>query len=300
MVPPYSSTEVAMAMGISLDTFYRTRQIRHERDGLPAPISERGPLKWERTGFDAWLTRHHPMRPKAIANDTYAPPSMADPKFPYVIAWRLRQGTRLVDADLRHPLNDENGCPVGAWFNLQEASDFSDKRRSEIEAARRAGKLPKKTTVRKRATIEDLLDDWSKSAEYTALSAAPQSSYRKCISAILYRPQTREAAAKMRAEIRTAKLLGVAEPAREFEAIATATPSSIGNPELRAFYNYARSLSRRLRTQPHAAHAWPPHRRGRRVAVCGSRRRLQPTSCGRGLLQAGRIVRRPRGHGPLL
>jgi len=72
------------------------------------------------------------------------------------------------------------------------------------------------------------------------LSAASQSSYRKCISAILYRPQTREAAAKMRAEIRAAKLLGVAEPARELEA--TATPSSIGKPELRAFYNYAKSV----------------------------------------------------------
>ena len=52
MVPPYSSTEVAMAIGVSLDTFYRTRRIRHERDSLPAPISERGPLKWER-----WLRR---------------------------------------------------------------------------------------------------------------------------------------------------------------------------------------------------------------------------------------------------
>src|SRR5207245_11027413 len=77
MVPPYSSTEVATAIGVSLDTFYRTRQIRHERDGLPAPISERGRLKWERTGFDAWLTRHHPMRPTTIANDTFAPPSAA-------------------------------------------------------------------------------------------------------------------------------------------------------------------------------------------------------------------------------
>jgi len=77
IVPPYSSTEVAIAIGVSLDTFYRTRQIRHERDGLPAPISERGPLKWERTGFDAWLTRHHPMRPKTIANDTFAPPPAA-------------------------------------------------------------------------------------------------------------------------------------------------------------------------------------------------------------------------------
>jgi len=77
MVPPYSSTEVATAIGVSLDTFYRTRQIRPERDGLPAPISELGPLKWERTGFDAWLTRHHPMRPKTIANDTFAPPPAA-------------------------------------------------------------------------------------------------------------------------------------------------------------------------------------------------------------------------------
>jgi len=77
MVRPYSSTEVAMAIGVSLDTFYRTRQTRHELDGLPAPISERGPLKWERTGFDAWLTRHHPLRPKAVTNETFAPPPAA-------------------------------------------------------------------------------------------------------------------------------------------------------------------------------------------------------------------------------
>ena len=74
---PYSSTEVATAIGVSLDTFYRTRRLRHERDGLPSPISERGPLKWERTGFDAWLTRYHPMRPKTIANDAFAPPPAA-------------------------------------------------------------------------------------------------------------------------------------------------------------------------------------------------------------------------------
>jgi len=77
MQPPYSSTEVAAAIGVSLDTFYRTRRLRHERDGLPSPISERGPLKWERTGFDAWLTRHHPMRPKTIAIDAFAPPPAA-------------------------------------------------------------------------------------------------------------------------------------------------------------------------------------------------------------------------------
>ena len=77
VLPPYSSTEVARAIGVSMDTFYRTRHIRHERDGLPAPISERGPLKWERTGFDAWLTRHHPMRPMTTANDTFLPPPAA-------------------------------------------------------------------------------------------------------------------------------------------------------------------------------------------------------------------------------
>jgi hypothetical protein len=77
VVPPYSSAEVAMAIGVSLDTFYRTRQIRHERDGLPTPISDRGQLKWERTGFDAWLTRHHPMRLKTIASEIFAPPPAA-------------------------------------------------------------------------------------------------------------------------------------------------------------------------------------------------------------------------------
>src|SRR5437764_11903202 len=89
---------------------------------------------------------------------------MADPKFPYV-KWRdgrprsshgaYARVLGFVDGDLRHPPYDEKGRAVGAWFNLQEASDFSDKRRSEIEAARRAGKLPKKITVRKRTTIED-------------------------------------------------------------------------------------------------------------------------------------------------
>jgi len=77
MVTPYSSAEVAAAIGVSLDSFYRTRQIRHERDGLPAPISVCGPLKWERTGFDAWLTRHHPMRRKTITDDVFAPPPTA-------------------------------------------------------------------------------------------------------------------------------------------------------------------------------------------------------------------------------
>lgn len=71
---PYSAQHVAEAIGVSVDTFYRTRQLRHERDKLPSPICEHGRLAWEPAGFDAWLTRHHPLRPKAApANDLEAP-----------------------------------------------------------------------------------------------------------------------------------------------------------------------------------------------------------------------------------
>ncbi|WP_445493140.1 hypothetical protein [Rhodopseudomonas sp. RCAM05734] len=77
MLKPYSAADVAQALGLSVDTFYRTRETRHVRDGLPRPICERGPLKFERTGFDAWLTRHHPMRPPAPANDPVVPPDAA-------------------------------------------------------------------------------------------------------------------------------------------------------------------------------------------------------------------------------
>jgi hypothetical protein len=74
---PYSARDICEALDISLDTLYRTRQLRHGRDGLPRPISERGPLKWERTGFDAWLTRHHPQHPPRPANDVAAVPDPA-------------------------------------------------------------------------------------------------------------------------------------------------------------------------------------------------------------------------------
>lgn len=77
MIRPYLARDVAEAIGISLDTLYRTRQIRHDRDHLPRPICETGPLKWERSGFDAWLTRHHPARPPRPANDVFDPPAPA-------------------------------------------------------------------------------------------------------------------------------------------------------------------------------------------------------------------------------
>ncbi len=77
MTKPYSARDVAEAIGISLDTLYRTRQIRHDRDALPRPICARGPLKWERSGFDAWLTRNHPSRPPRPANDVHSLPAPA-------------------------------------------------------------------------------------------------------------------------------------------------------------------------------------------------------------------------------
>jgi hypothetical protein len=76
MLRPYTASDVCEAIGISLDTLYRTRQLRHDRDQLPCPISEH-PLRWERTGFDAWLMRFHPAQPPRPANDVRALPAPA-------------------------------------------------------------------------------------------------------------------------------------------------------------------------------------------------------------------------------
>src|SRR5216684_3795115 len=204
--------------------------------------------------------------------------SMTDPKFPY-LKWRdgrprsshgaYARALGFVDADLRHPPHDDNGRPVGRWFNLQEASDFSDKRRSEIEAARRAGKLPKKITVRKRTTIEDLLDDWSKSAELKALSAASQSSYRKCISAILYRPQTREG---MEFDHPDGRIVQVAMP--EFSAWVAAADaierSSIGDSFYLALFTGQRQTDRlimRNESDAEGRHAFRQSKTGELVDI---------------------------------
>jgi hypothetical protein len=68
----YTAADVATALDITPDTLRRTRELRHHRDGLPRPVCLR-PLKWERSGFDAWMTRFHPQRPPAPANDPVAP-----------------------------------------------------------------------------------------------------------------------------------------------------------------------------------------------------------------------------------
>jgi hypothetical protein len=44
MLRPYTASDICEALGISLDTLYRTRELRHSRDGLPRPMNKRGPL----------------------------------------------------------------------------------------------------------------------------------------------------------------------------------------------------------------------------------------------------------------
>lgn len=76
--PYYTAAEVAREFaGVALDTFYRTRQARHARDGLPRPYQER-PMRFHRASIDAWRDRFHPLRPPPAANDAIAPPAPAD------------------------------------------------------------------------------------------------------------------------------------------------------------------------------------------------------------------------------
>lgn len=78
MLKPYSAQDVADLLGITLDTFYRTRELRHARDRLPRPLSETGKLRFERSSFDAWATRHHPLRRHVVAANDCAPPIVPD------------------------------------------------------------------------------------------------------------------------------------------------------------------------------------------------------------------------------
>lgn len=175
---------------------------------------------------------------------------MADPKFPYV-KWRAgrpravhgprQRALGFEDKDLRHPPLDTRGRPIGAWFTMQEASDFSDKRVAEILAARAAGRK-RKQPERKRVSIAHLLEDWEASDEFKSISVASRVSYRKGIQAILYRPMTSAEAAAFRKKVKAAQLLGVIPPQREREAMADVPPSSIGAPELRDFFNYLRDV----------------------------------------------------------
>ncbi len=54
-----TATEVALALGITTETFYRTRG-RYHLEGMPAPLSKHRPWRFHRPSMQAWLGRHHP------------------------------------------------------------------------------------------------------------------------------------------------------------------------------------------------------------------------------------------------
>jgi hypothetical protein len=72
---PFTSSEVAERLGVTVKTFYRMRHRYHAIDRMPRPISEAGKPTWERAGMEAWLTRNDPRLPQVrAANDALPPP----------------------------------------------------------------------------------------------------------------------------------------------------------------------------------------------------------------------------------
>jgi predicted DNA-binding transcriptional regulator AlpA len=72
---PMKPREIAARLGITIETFYRTRHKLHQIDKMPRPITHLG-RAYDRAGMEAWLTRNDPRRPPAMAaaNDAIAPP----------------------------------------------------------------------------------------------------------------------------------------------------------------------------------------------------------------------------------
>ena len=66
---PMTAREVAEALGITTDTFYRRRKHYVEHDRMPAPITDSRRPRWERVGMQLWLARHSPLAPAMPAND---------------------------------------------------------------------------------------------------------------------------------------------------------------------------------------------------------------------------------------
>lgn len=162
-------------------------------------------------------------------------------KLPY-IQWRdgkprvvhsARERARgFKDRDLRH----DN--LRGPWFTYEEAEAFSKAHHAEIIAARAQHLQIKPSKPARAANVEDLIEDWMASTEVQSLKPVSIKSYEKAARAILYKPESREQAATRRAKERAGKLLGVRTAEREREPIATVSPSSLGAPELRDFFNY--------------------------------------------------------------
>jgi len=164
---------------------------------------------------------------------------MANPKFPYV-RWRDGRPRSCHGADQRRRgFVDENlKNPDGTWFTLDQAAAFSDRRVAEVKASRggaaAAARLRAASTTKQlQITVADLLRDWEHSWTASSTSVATRRGYRKCISALLYKPETRD----QRAARKTAERAGVVVE-RQAEAIASMPPHALGKPEFRALHRY--------------------------------------------------------------
>lgn len=161
-------------------------------------------------------------------------------KLPY-IKWRdgrprlvhspRERNLGFVDRDLKHP--------NGEWFTYEQTAEIAAENVKAIVAARAAGKPVKMPT--RTATVEDLINDWLASGEVTKLSTASIVSYQKAARAVKFKPETRTDAAERRKREKALAVLGQPIPERDREPFVLETPSAIGAPELRDFYNYLRA-----------------------------------------------------------
>lgn len=131
---------------------------------------------------------------------------------------------------------------AGAWFTYEQAEKFSSEYVEKLDELRAAGKRNKPARPTRPPMVEDLINDWLASQEVANLASASIASYHKAARAVIYKPESREQAAARRERERAAAVLGLKIPAREREAIASATPSSIQPPEMRALFNYLKAV----------------------------------------------------------
>lgn len=69
-----TAAELADTIGVSIGTLYRQHRRWQAEDGLPAPITRGGRLRWDRASVAAWLGRHHPLAPRRAPANSSAPP----------------------------------------------------------------------------------------------------------------------------------------------------------------------------------------------------------------------------------
>lgn len=66
----YTAKEVARKLRLSPTHFYAQREQLHTLDQMPRPVTSSRHMRFEKSGIDCWLLRHHPYAPKQPpAND---------------------------------------------------------------------------------------------------------------------------------------------------------------------------------------------------------------------------------------